>query len=89
MAGNGYISGKTTGVNIHTCLAVTPNGPVPGALDQMGYHRPEPRNGTPTREQQKNRPIEGKESNRRLETMETVSGNIPEGTGMRPGRGRV
>jgi hypothetical protein len=24
--GNGYISDKTMGVNIHTCLAVTPDG---------------------------------------------------------------
>jgi hypothetical protein len=26
MEGNGYISDKTMGVNIHTCLAVTPDG---------------------------------------------------------------
>ncbi|MDR1957992.1 MAG: hypothetical protein LBQ54_02940, partial [Planctomycetaceae bacterium] len=64
MEGNGYISDKTMGVNIHTCLAVTPDGLVLGALDQMGYNRPEPRNETLTREQQKNRPIEEKESNR-------------------------
>jgi hypothetical protein len=80
MEGNGYISDKTMGVNIHTCLAVTPDGLVLGALDQRGYNRPEPRNETLTREQQKNRPIEEKESNRWLKTMETVSGNIPLGT---------
>jgi hypothetical protein len=39
MEGNGYISDKTMGVNIHTCLAVTPDGLVPGALDQTGYNR--------------------------------------------------
>jgi hypothetical protein len=59
MEGNGYISGKTMGVNIHSCLAVTPDGLVLGVLDQMGYNRREPRNETLTREQQKNRP-EGK-----------------------------
>jgi hypothetical protein len=58
--GNGYISDKTMGVNIHTCLAVTPDGLVLGALDQMGYNREEPRNETLTREQQKNRPVEEK-----------------------------
>jgi hypothetical protein len=79
MEGNGYISDKTMGVNIHTCLAVTPDGLVLGALDQRGYNRTEPRNETLTREQQKNRPIEEKESNRWLETMETAGGNIPEG----------
>ena len=28
--GIGYISDKTPGVNVHTCLAVTADGPVPG-----------------------------------------------------------
>jgi hypothetical protein len=80
MEGNGYISDKTMGVNIHTCLAVTPDGLVLGALDQRGYNRPEPRNETLTREQQKNRPIEEKESNRWLAAMETASRDSPEGT---------
>jgi hypothetical protein len=74
--GNGYISDKTMGVNIHTCLAVTPDGLVLGALDQMGYNRPEPREETLTKEQQKNRPIEEKESNRWLETMDTVGKSV-------------
>jgi hypothetical protein len=47
--GNEYIGDKTMGVNIHTCLAVTPDGLVLGALDQRGYNRPEPRNETLTR----------------------------------------
>jgi hypothetical protein len=68
------------GVNIHTCLAVTPDGLVLGALDQRGYNRPEGREETLTKEQQKNRPIEEKESNRWLEVMETVSGSIGAGT---------
>jgi hypothetical protein len=77
--GNGYISGKTMGVNIDTCLAVTPEGLAPGALDQRGYNRPEPREKALTKERQKNRPVEEKESSRRLEVMETVSGSIGRG----------
>jgi hypothetical protein len=80
MEGNGYISDKTMGVNIHSCLAVTPDGLVLGALDQMGCNREEPRNETLTRERQKNRLIEEKESNRWLETMDKTSENIPSGT---------
>jgi hypothetical protein len=49
-------------------------------LDQTGYNRPEPRNETQTREEQKNRPIEEKESNRWLQTMDKASRDIPEGT---------
>jgi hypothetical protein len=82
MEGNGYISDKTMGVNIHSCLAVTPDGLVLGALDQMGYNREEPENESLTREQQKNRPVEEeeKESSRWLETMERVNESIPSGT---------
>jgi hypothetical protein len=58
--GNGYISDKTMGVNIHSCLAVTPDGLVLGALDQTGYNREELKNETLTRERQKNRPIEAR-----------------------------
>jgi hypothetical protein len=80
MEGSGYISDKTMGVNIHSCLAVAPDGLVLGALDQTGYNREEPGNEALTREQQKNRPIEEKESNRRLETMERASESIPSET---------
>ncbi|MDR2739725.1 MAG: hypothetical protein LBB68_07845 [Treponema sp.] len=43
-----------------------------GTLDQMGFNRAERKNIALTRDQQKNRPIEEKESNRRLETMENA-----------------
>jgi hypothetical protein len=76
MEGNGYISDKTTGVNIHTSLAVTADDLVLGVLDQRGYKRPERREEMLTKERQKNRPIEEKESNRRLESMETVGESI-------------
>jgi hypothetical protein len=77
MEGNGYISDKTMGVNIHSCLAVTPEGLVLGTLDQMGFNRRERKNTSLTREQQKNRPIEEKESNRWLATMENSGRDIP------------
>jgi hypothetical protein len=76
MEGNGYISDKTMGVNIHSCLAVTPEGLVLGTLYQMGFNRAESKNTALTREQRKNRPIEEKESNRWLETMERADRNI-------------
>ncbi|GMO39734.1 MAG: IS4-like element ISLpn5 family transposase [Treponemataceae bacterium] len=76
--GLGYISDKTMGVNIHTCLAVTPEGLVLGALDQTGYNRKEAKNTSLTKEQRKNRPIAEKESNRRLTAMERANRGIPE-----------
>jgi hypothetical protein len=78
MEGNGYIGDKTMGVNIHSCLAVTPEGLVLGVLDQRGFNRREPKNTTLTKEQQKNRPIEEKESSRWLLTMENADRDIPE-----------
>jgi hypothetical protein len=80
MEGNGYISASAMGVTIHSCLAVTPDGLALGALDQMGYNREEPKNESLTRDQQRNRPIEEKESNRWLETMERAGEGIPSGT---------
>jgi hypothetical protein len=78
--GNGYIGDKATGVNIHACLAVTPDGLVPGLLYQTGYNRPEPRNGTLTKKEPAKRPIDEKERGRRLPAMEAVSLGIPDGT---------
>jgi hypothetical protein len=39
--GIGYISDKTLGINIHSCIAVTGDGLVLGVLDQSSYNRPE------------------------------------------------
>jgi hypothetical protein len=72
MEGNGYIGDKTMGVNIHSCLAVIPEGLVLGVLDQMGFNRAERKNTLLTVERKKNRPIEEKESNRWLETMKNA-----------------
>jgi hypothetical protein len=44
MEGNGYISDKIMGVNIPSCLAVTPEGLVLGVLEQMGFNRTERKN---------------------------------------------
>jgi hypothetical protein len=78
MEGNGYIGTKTMGVNIHSCIAVTGDGLVLGMLDQMGFNRSERKNTVLTREQQKNRPIEEKESLRWLETMGNADRDIPD-----------
>jgi hypothetical protein len=55
--GIGYISDKTKGVNIHSCIAVTPDGLVHGVLDQSHYNRPQAKDDTMTKGEKKNRPI--------------------------------
>jgi hypothetical protein len=77
--GTGYISDKTLGVNVHSCLAVTTEGLVLGVLDQSSYNRPEPKDESASHESKKVRPIEEKESFRRLETLERSTAAIPEG----------
>ena len=77
--GIGYISDKTLGVNIHSCLAVTADGLVLGLLDQSRYNRPEPRDDSRSHESKKVRPIAEKESFRWLETLERSTEDIPEG----------
>jgi hypothetical protein len=49
-------------------------------LDQRGYNRAEPEDTSAGHESKKERPIEGKESFRRLETLERSTVDIPEGT---------
>jgi hypothetical protein len=56
--GIGYISGKTLGVNIHTCLAVTASGLVLGAADQN--NREEARDERRTHESKKVRRLESR-----------------------------
>ncbi|MDR3192514.1 MAG: IS4 family transposase [Treponema sp.] len=77
--GIGYISDKTLGVNIHSCLAVTAEGLVLGLLDQSGYNRPEAKDESASHDSKKVRPIEEKESFRWLETLERSMADIPEG----------
>jgi hypothetical protein len=77
MEGIGYISDKTLGVNVHSCLAVTAEGLVLGVLDQSSYNRPEPKDESASHESKKVRPIEEKESFRWLETLERSMAAIP------------
>jgi hypothetical protein len=58
--GIGYISDKTLGVNVHSCLAVTGDGLVLGVLDQSGYNRPEAKDESASHDSKKVRPIEEK-----------------------------
>jgi hypothetical protein len=77
--GIGYISDKTPGVNVHSCLAVTIEGLVLGVLDQSSYNRPEPKDESASHESKKVRPTGEKESSRWLETLEKSTAGIPEG----------
>jgi hypothetical protein len=75
--GIGYISDKTLGVNIHSCLAVSADGLVLGVLNQSDYNRSEPKDESATHDSKKTRPIEEKESFRWLETLERSTADIP------------
>jgi hypothetical protein len=58
MKGLGYISDKTLGVNIHTCLAVTVKGLALGVLAQSSYNREEPNDYSRTHDSKKTRALE-------------------------------
>jgi hypothetical protein len=77
--GIGYISDKTLGVNVHSCLAVTCDGLVLGVLDQSSYTRKEPKDESASHESKKVRPIEEKESFRWLESLERSTADSPRG----------
>jgi hypothetical protein len=80
--GIGYISGKTLGVDVHSRLAAASNGLVLGVLYQSGYNRSEPQDETASHESEKVRPLEEKESFRRLEALERSAADIPKGVKM-------
>ena len=73
----GYNCDKTRGINVHSCLAVTPEGLVLGVLDQSSYTRELRKDESASHDKKKGRPIEEKESYRWLETMENSGENIP------------
>ena len=77
MEGLGYNCDKTLGINIHSCIAVTPAGLVLGVLDQSSYTREIRKDESTSHDKKKRRPIEEKESYRWLETMGNSSKNIP------------
>jgi hypothetical protein len=67
---------KTLGVNVHSSLALTPEGIPIGVLAQSVSTRFDTTD-TRTKEQRKRRPIEEKESYCWLETMKTAAENAP------------
>jgi hypothetical protein len=77
--GIGYISDKTLGVNIHSCLAVSAEGLAFGILDQTPYNRLQAKDGSRSHESKKTRALEEKESCRRVETLKTSAAGLPEG----------
>jgi hypothetical protein len=74
----GYISDKTLGVNIHSCLAVTVEGLVLGVLDQTSYNRAQAKDESRSHESKKVRALEEKESFRWVKALETSTACIPE-----------
>ena len=76
--GIGYISEKTLGVNIHSCLAATTDGLVLGLLDQRSYNRMQAKDDTRSHESKKSRVLEEKESFRWVKSLETGNASIPE-----------
>jgi len=76
--GMGYNCGQSLGINVHSCLLLTPDGIPLGVVAQSTITREEPNSKEKTREEKRLRPIEEKESYRWLETMKTASENAPE-----------
>ena len=76
--GLGYNCEQTKGINVHSCLLMTPDGIPLGLLDQSTITREESNSRDKTREEKRTRPIEEKESNRWLETMRMAAENAPE-----------
>ena len=78
MEGIGFISDKTLGVNIHSCIAVTTDGLTLGLLDQRAYNREQAKDDSRTHNSKKTRALEEKESYRWVETFETSTADLPE-----------
>ena len=76
--GIGYISEKTLGVKIHSCLAVTTKGLVLGLLDQVPYKRLQGKSDNRSHYSKVTRTLEEKESFRWVKTLETSTLSIPE-----------
>jgi hypothetical protein len=79
MAGLGYNCEKSLGINVHSCLLVTPGGIPIGLVDQSTTTR-EINSGKQSSHQKQKRKIQDKESNRWLKTMQTAQTNAPYGT---------
>ncbi|MDR2730309.1 MAG: hypothetical protein LBB81_05360 [Treponema sp.] len=72
--GISYISDKTLGLNIHSCLAVSAWG-----LDQTPYNRVRVKDGSRSHESKKTRVLEEKESYRWVKTPGTSTACLPQG----------
>ena len=75
--GIGYISEKTLGVNIHSCLAVSAEGLTLGILGQMSYNREQAKDDSLSHESKKRRALEEKESYRWVQTLQTSTADLP------------
>ena len=75
-AGMGWISDKTLGINVHSCIAVTPEGLTLGLLSQKSWTRAIRSDTSAGKDKKRERPIEEKESYRWLETMENSSKKV-------------
>ena len=75
--GMGYNCEKALGLNVHSCILLTPDGIPLGLLGQSAVTREESNSRQMSREEKRARPIEEKESFRWLETMRTAASNAP------------
>ena len=76
-AGLGYNCEQSLGVNVHSCVMITPDGIPLGLLSQSVITREKKAASGKTREERRARPIEEKESYRWLQTMQTAAQNAP------------
>ena len=75
--GLGYNCEQTLGINVHSCLLLTPDGTPLGLLDQSAITREKNNSRDKTEKEKCSRPIAEKESHRWLETMQTAAANAP------------
>lgn len=70
---------RAGGMPVHSCVAVTDQGIPPGLLYQEADTRETRKDGSGTKERKRSRPIEEKESYRRIRTLKETHQRIPEG----------
>ena len=75
--GLGYSSEHVRGVNLHSCIALNPEGVPFGIVSQLYETRPEAKSPL-TRAEKTSRPIEEKESFRWIETIRDATAMVPD-----------